>query len=106
MSKKMLIPEIMIRLNGPTSSTKQIEVATRFGGDTGCIIQLDNNSYQQNHLLRCIDLGWTANYSEEDEYLLCGGERSKKGRSGLWMGSIWLLYQKGQRAYSSHCNYK
>ena len=75
MSQKMLIPEVMIRLNGPTSSTKQIEVALRFGGDYGCIIEFDNNSYQQSYLLRCMEMGWITNYSEEDEYLWCGGER-------------------------------
>ena len=73
MSYKMVIPEIMIRLNGPCSSTKKIEVATRFGGDDGIIIKLDNNSYYQSYSLRCFDMNWISNYSGEDEYLWCGG---------------------------------
>ena len=58
MSHKMVFPEIMIRLNGPCSSTKQIEVATRFAGDQGMIIKLDNNSYRQSNNLRCFDMNW------------------------------------------------
>ena len=45
MSSKMVIPEVMIRLNGPTSSTRQIQVATKFGGDHGVFMRLDNKSY-------------------------------------------------------------
>ena len=38
MSHKIVVPQIMIRLNGPCSSTKQLEIAQRFSGDAGIII--------------------------------------------------------------------
>ena len=44
MNKVMVIPEIMIRLNGSCSTSKSIEVATRFAGNDGIIIQMNNQS--------------------------------------------------------------
>ena len=41
MSFVMVIPSFNIRLCAPTSTSKQVEVATRFGGDEGIIIQLN-----------------------------------------------------------------
>ena len=41
------IPSFNIRLYGPTSTSPNIEVATRFGGDKGIIIELNNNGEQK-----------------------------------------------------------
>ena len=73
MSYQMVLPQIMIRLNGPCSSTKHAEVALKFGGSTGIIVQLDNNSYNGAYNLRCFDCSWLSNFAEEDEYLWIGG---------------------------------
>ena len=73
MSKVMIIPEIMVRLNGPCSTTKSIEVATRFAGSDGIIIQMDNQSYRQSHYLKCFDMNWISQYQGENEYLWIGG---------------------------------
>lgn len=43
MSFIMVIPQFNILLNGPTSTSKQIEVAYRFSGDEGIVIQINNN---------------------------------------------------------------
>ena len=74
MSKVMAIPEYSIRLCSPTSTSKQIEVATRFGGDSGMIIQINNNGYYESWNLRCFDCSWLSNYTNEDEYLFFGGD--------------------------------
>ena len=57
----------MIRLNGPTSSTKSIEVATRFGGDKGMLIEFDN-SKGHARFAKGFDVSWISRYgSQEDE---------------------------------------
>eukprot|EP01084_Bolivina_argentea_P280652 479994_1 len=75
MSFVMVIPQFNIRLCGPTSTSKQIEVATRFGGAKGIIIQLNNidivNLFSDN--VSAFPCAWLSNYSGEDEYLFCGG---------------------------------
>eukprot|EP01084_Bolivina_argentea_P266876 452831_1 len=65
----MIIPEFQIRLCGPTSTSKQISVATRFGGEHGMIIQLNNNGHYQVKFLRSFCCCWLSNYNGEDEYL-------------------------------------
>ena len=73
MNYAMVIPEIMIRLNGPCSSSRQIEVAMRFAGSDGILIQMNNNSYKKSYGLRCFDMNWLSQYQGEDEYLWIGG---------------------------------
>ena len=73
-NRLVVIPEFNIRLNSPTSTTKQIEVANRFGGDEGVVIQLNNNGYQQSHGLRSFNCSWLSDYSGEDERIWIGGE--------------------------------
>ncbi len=81
----MVIPQFNIRLNGPTSTTKQLEVATRFGGEEG----INNNGYNGSHVLHCWNCSWLSNYIGEDEYLFVGGNRQIKIESiRLINGSI------------------
>eukprot|EP01083_Nonionella_stella_P314547 1133612_1 len=67
----MAIPEFAIRLCGPTSTSKQIEVATRFGGGEGTIIQLNNSN---NHNLTAFSCVWFSRFAGEDKTLFCGGQ--------------------------------
>eukprot|EP01084_Bolivina_argentea_P071572 130080_1 len=69
-SHVMVIPEFNIRLNGPTSTSKQIEVAEKFGYDHGIIIQINNSNASRLRIFSC---AFVSNYSEENEYLFCGG---------------------------------
>eukprot|EP01084_Bolivina_argentea_P249492 417675_1 len=73
MSFSMALPEFNMRLCGPTSTTKQVEVATRFAGIDGIIIALNNNGYKDSHCLRAFGCSWLSNYPGEDEYIFCGG---------------------------------
>eukprot|EP01084_Bolivina_argentea_P147917 258728_1 len=52
------LPQFNIRLCSPTSTTKNIEVATRFGGDRGIIIQLNNGDQDNSLFLRSWDCSW------------------------------------------------
>ena len=70
----MMIPQFVIRLCGPISITKQIEVAQRFAGDTGMIMQFNNSGHCNANRLSIFDCSWISNYSGEDEYLLAGGK--------------------------------
>lgn len=71
---EMVIPEFGIRLCSPTSTSKHLEVAARFGGEKGIIIQLNNNGHRTGWLLRSWDCSWLSNYGkQEDERLFIGG---------------------------------
>eukprot|EP01083_Nonionella_stella_P128236 388513_1 len=67
----MAMPQFALRLCGPTSTSKQIEIASQFGGDYGMVIQLSNCN---NHHLTGLSCAWLSNYSGEDETLFCGGQ--------------------------------
>ena len=68
MSVLMNIPEFSIFLCSPTSTSMQIEVAIKFSGDDGIIIQLDNpQDTSQYSFLRGFDCSWLSRYKEEDE---------------------------------------
>merc|ERR1712228_11936 len=54
-NKPMIIPSFDIRLNAPTSTTMQIEVALKFGGRNGTIIQLNNDSHGKYDNLRAFN---------------------------------------------------
>merc|ERR1719491_478656 len=71
------IPQFAIRLNGPTSTSLFIEVAMRFGGVEGMIIQLNN---EENPACdeRHFDCGWLSAFPEESECLWMGGRRMLK----------------------------
>ena len=63
----MTMPEFNIFLCSPTSTSMHIEVATKFSGDEGIIIQLNNPSPAGYHLLRGFNCSWISRYKEEDE---------------------------------------
>eukprot|EP01083_Nonionella_stella_P205330 747807_1 len=74
MSFVMAIPEFNIRLCAPTSTSKCIEVATRFGGSQGMIIQVNNNGDAASATyLRCFQCAWLSRYPDEAECLFFGG---------------------------------
>eukprot|EP01084_Bolivina_argentea_P279155 477210_1 len=74
MSFIMIMPSFNIRLCGPTSTSRQKQVATKFGGDKGIIMQLNNNCTEMNGELRGFYCSWLSNYPQEDEVLFAGGE--------------------------------
>eukprot|EP01084_Bolivina_argentea_P305842 528378_1 len=78
LSEVMELSEFNIRLCGPTSTSKKIEVATRFGGDNGMIMQLNNSGDYHSDQLCAFGIGWISNYSGEDEWLFIGGQQRIK----------------------------
>eukprot|EP01084_Bolivina_argentea_P150987 263599_1 len=70
MSHIKIIPEFNIRLCSPTSTSINIEVAIRFSGHYGMIIQLNNNN---SPYIRGFNCSWLSNYPEENERLFFGG---------------------------------
>eukprot|EP01084_Bolivina_argentea_P224095 379015_1 len=75
MSVVMIIPEFNMRLCGPTSTSKHKEVAMKFAGRGGMIIQLNNNGDERSrNSLSFFDCSWISRYSiEEEERLFIGG---------------------------------
>ena len=63
----MNIPQFVIRLHSPTSTSVHIEVATKFAGDDGMIIQLDIGEIYFMSGVRGFDCAWISQYKEEDE---------------------------------------
>ena len=63
----LTIPEFAITLNGPTSTTKHIEVAIRFATRDGIILQLNNNGDIFSRDLMMFDCSWISQYPEESE---------------------------------------
>ena len=63
----LLMPAFNIKIFGPTSTSKQKEVAIKFSGDEGIIVQFDN----QKGMARCVrgfDVSFISRYGgEEDE---------------------------------------
>merc|ERR1712087_1103384 len=91
MSAVLNIPQFAIRLNGPTSTSLFIEVAMRFGGVEGMIIQLNNDgggAVAERH----IDCGWLSAFPEESE---C-----------LWMGGRFMLKLESVRVVATQNNYR
>eukprot|EP00483_Globobulimina_turgida_P003995 UN04003 len=73
MSVVLSLPEFHIRLNGPTSTSVHIEVALRFAGKLGIIIEFDNPIKSQYENLRGFNCSSFSCFSEEDERLFFGG---------------------------------
>ena len=61
------IPQFGITLNSPTSTSVHIEVATKFAGDHGMIVELGIGSDFNMVNLRVFDCSWISQYKEEDE---------------------------------------
>ena len=73
MSSLLAIPEFNIRLCGPTSTSHYMEVAIRFAGEQGCILELDTNGYFQSEEIRSFNCSWISTYNGEAEHLFIGG---------------------------------
>eukprot|EP01084_Bolivina_argentea_P062115 113577_1 len=71
----MFIPSFVIRLNSPTSTSKQLSVAYNFADSKGIVIQINNGSNTESGWLRYFNCSWISSYCDEDERLLCGGYR-------------------------------
>eukprot|EP01084_Bolivina_argentea_P292202 502287_1 len=72
---KIVFPAFEIRLCSPTSTSKQIEVATKFAGRNGIVVQLNNNvGYDVHDLsISAFPCYLFSRYKGEDEYLFLGG---------------------------------
>eukprot|EP01084_Bolivina_argentea_P036818 68077_1 len=70
----MNIPQFNIRLCSPTSTSVHIEVAIKFSGRNGIILQFNNPRKQlQTSFLRGFNVSWISRFAEEDERLFFGG---------------------------------
>eukprot|EP01084_Bolivina_argentea_P283145 484846_1 len=70
-SHVMYVAEFNIRLCAPFSVTKNMEVATKYSGSKGMVLQFDNNSVQSKYL-RGFDLSWVSRKGD-NEILFFGG---------------------------------
>eukprot|EP01084_Bolivina_argentea_P134023 236476_1 len=70
---KLLIPSFVIRLCGPTSTTKQLGCALRFANNKGIILAVNNGGNYQSQFLRHFDVSYLSCFSDEDERIFCGG---------------------------------
>lgn len=74
MSFECNVPAFAMRLNSPTSTSKQIEVAIKFSGPSGVLFTFDNPSDNaQYKFLRGFNCSWVSRFMEEDERLFFGG---------------------------------
>eukprot|EP01084_Bolivina_argentea_P088446 159682_1 len=78
MSKKLALYEFNLRLCGPTSTSAQIEVAMRFGGREGIILELNNDGQWGAHFLTGFNCAQFSTYPQEDERLFVGGRHRIK----------------------------
>ena len=63
----MNMSQFNIKINGPTSTSLQLAVAIRFGGDKGFLIEFDN-SQGQGRYVKGFDVSWISRFgSQEDE---------------------------------------
>lgn len=67
MSFVMTIPQFQMRLCSPTSTSVQLEVAMKFGGDDGLIMQMNNEGHTGFQVLSAFDCSIYSQYKEEDE---------------------------------------
>eukprot|EP01084_Bolivina_argentea_P077406 140399_1 len=74
MSFCLVMPQYDIRLFGPVSTSRQLEVAINFAKRDGMIIQLQNDTYN-GHELQYLNVSWISHFAEEAERLFMGGER-------------------------------
>lgn len=95
MSFKMVLPEFYMRLCSPTSTSKQLEIASRFSGRNGIIIQLNDNVGIGADGLRSFNCSWISSFSEEDERLYCGGNYRICVQSVRFqVDGIWKNYEE------------
>ena len=72
LSVALVFPDTEVRLCSPTSTTKHLEVATRFGGQQGIVVELQND-INMHEYLRGFYCGWISQFREEEETLFFGG---------------------------------
>ena len=74
MNFKLNVPSFAMRLNSPTSTSKQIAVASKFSGTKGVVFTFDNpRNNSQYEYLRGWDCSWISRFREEEERLFFGG---------------------------------
>ena len=66
MSFIMKVPEFNIRLLSPTSTSVHIEVAIKFSGQQGIILEFHNNNGMSKRV-KAFDVSSISHYREEDE---------------------------------------
>ena len=67
LTKEMYLPQFNIRLCSPTSTSKRMEVAIKFSGDLGMVIQLNNKGNSHFTLGKGFTCAWISRFKEEDE---------------------------------------
>ena len=67
MNHKMPFPSFNVKLNCPTSTSRHKEVALRFSGEDGILIQFNNTGLTGHHSTAFFDASWISRYKEEDE---------------------------------------
>ena len=65
MGTVLKIPEFQIRLFSPTSTTTHIEVAMKFSGQQGIIIEMNNDKVGNE--IKAMDVSWLSRFAEEEE---------------------------------------
>eukprot|EP01084_Bolivina_argentea_P113058 201587_1 len=103
MDRIMVMNEFNIRLCAPTSTSLEIEVADRFGGDNGIVIQMNNNGYANANKLRCFKCSWISCHPEENEVLYMGGFERIKVETIRSMCSNINYYPYIQAFFYLHC---
>ena len=73
LSCSMALPQFNMRLCGPTSTSTQVTVASKFAGDSGIVMQLNNNGDTNSGYLPIFDCSWISRFNGEEEKLLMGG---------------------------------
>ena len=67
MSIVMTVPAFNINFYSPTSTSVHIEVALKFSGGQGMIIQTNNKSHASSYFLYGLDCSWISRFRDEDE---------------------------------------
>ena len=67
MSMVMTMPQFAIKLFCPTSTSCHIEVALKFAGEDGIILEFNTSKEHWASRLKGLDLSWISRYKEEDE---------------------------------------
>ena len=71
-SQVMEMQSFSVRLCAPTSTSTKLEVAVKFSGENGIILQLTTNNMLKgaSSWLRGFDVSWISQFKEEDERYL------------------------------------
>jgi len=93
MNVKLSIPSFAMRLNSPSSTSREITVAMKFSGETGVLLTFDNPSGDsssslvnvQYKYLRGWSCAWISRFKEEEEVLFFGGFHRIK------LVDLWLI---------------